>query len=72
MKKIEQYRTTVRFTAITFLAFCMTAVYYIVWSVAYNPDFEHPYIGKGKFFLAFVYFAVLLVTSIILGASRID
>lgn len=72
MKKIEQYRTTVRFTAITLLVFCMTAVYYLVWSVAYNPDFEHPYIGKGKLFLAFVYFAVLLVTSLIIGASRID
>ncbi len=72
MKKIEQYKTTVRFTAITILDLVLTAIYYYVWSVAYNPDFEHPYIGKGKLFLAFVYFAVLLVTSIILGASRID
>ncbi len=72
MKKIEQYRTTVRFSAITILDFLLTAVYYLVWSVAYNPDFEHPYIGKGKLFLAVVYFAVLLVTSLILGASRID
>ncbi len=72
MKKIEQYKTTVRFTAITFLDLVLTAIFYYVWSVAYNPDFEHPYIGKGKLFLAFVYFAVLLVTSIILGASRID
>ncbi len=72
MKKIEQYKTTVRFTAITILDLFLTAIYYIVWSVAYNPDFEHPYIGKGKLFLAAVYFGVLLVTSIILGASRID
>ena len=72
MKKIEQYKTTVRFSSITILALVLTAIYYIVWSVAYNPDFEHPYIGKGKFFLAFVYFAVLLITSVILGASRID
>ena len=72
MKKIEQYKTTVRFTAITVLALLLTAIYYVVWSVAYNPDFEHPYIGKGKLFLAAVYFGVLLVTSIILGASRID
>ncbi len=72
MKKIEQYKTTVRFTAITILDLVLTAIYYYVWSVAYNPDFEHPYIGKGKLFLAFVYFAVLLVTSIVLGASRID
>lgn len=72
MKKIEQYKTTIRFTAITILDLILTAIYYIVWSVAYNPDFEHPYIGKGKLFLAFVYFAVLLITSVILGASRID
>ena len=72
MKKIEQYRTTVRFSAITILVFLLTTIYYLVWSVAYNPDFEHPYIGKGKLFLAFVYFAVLLVTSLIIGASRID
>lgn len=72
MKKIEQYRTTVRFSVITVLAFLLTTIYYLVWSVAYNPDFEHPYIGKGKLFLAFVYFAVLLVTSLIIGASRID
>ena len=72
MKKIEQYRTTVRFTAITLLVSCMTAIFYFVWSVAYNPDFDNPYHGKGQLFLAFIYFAVLLVTSIILGASRID
>ena len=72
MKKIEQYKTTVRFTAITILDLFLTAIYYLVWSVAYNPDFEHPYIGKGKLFLAFVYFCVLLVTSVILGASRVD
>lgn len=72
MKKIEQYRTTVRFSTTTFLALLLTAVYYAVWSIAYNPDFEHPYIGKGKLFLAVVYFAILLVTSLLLGASRID
>lgn len=72
MKKIEQYKTTVRFTAITILCFALTAIYYMVWSVTYNPDFEHPYQGKGQLFLVFIYFAVLIVTSIILGASRID
>ena len=72
MKKIEQYRTTVRVCAITLLDLVATAIYFIVWSVVYNPDFEHPYIGKGRLFLAVVYFAVLLVTSLILGASRID
>lgn len=72
MKKIEQYKTTIRFSAITILDLILTAIYYIVWSVAYNPDFEHPYQGKGQLFLVFIYFAILLVTSVILGASRID
>ena len=72
MKKIEQYRTTVRVTAITIFCLISTAIYYIVWSVAYNPEFEHPYIGKGKLFLVTVYFAVLFVSSFILGAVRID
>lgn len=72
MKKIEQYKTTVRFSAITILDLFLTAIYYVVWSVAYNPDFEHPYQGKGQLFLVFIYFAILLVTSVILGASRID
>ncbi len=72
MKKIEQYRTTVRFTAITILCMFLTAIYYLVWSVTYNPDFDNPYHGKGQLFLVFIYFAVLIVTSIILGASRID
>ncbi len=72
MKKIEQYRTTVRFTAITILCLFLTAIYYLVWSVTYNPDFDSPYHGKGQLFLVFIYFAVLVVTSVILGASRID
>ncbi len=72
MKKIEQYRTTVRVSAITFLDLLLTAIYFLVWVNAYNPDFEHPYIGKGRLFIAAVYFAVLLVTSLILGAFRID
>ena len=72
MKKIEQYRTTVRIGAITIINLIATGIYYYVWSVAYNPDFVHPYIGKGKLFLAVVYFIVLFVSSIILGAFRID
>ena len=72
MKKIEQYRTTVRIGAITIINLIATGIYYYVWSVAYNPDFVHPYIGKGKLFLAVVYFSVLFVSSIILGAFRID
>lgn len=72
MKKIEQYRVTIRVTAITIFSILSTLLYYLVWSVVYNPEFEHPYIGKGKFFLVTVYFIVLIVTSTILGATRID
>ena len=72
MKKIEQYRMTIRISAITIFCALSTLLYYLVWSVVYNPEFEHPYIGKGKFFLVAVYFVILLVTSVILGASRID
>lgn len=72
MKKIEQYRTTVRVTAISLFCLVSTAIYYFIWSVVYNPEFEHPYIGKGQLFIIVVYFAVLLVTSCILGAYRID
>lgn len=72
MKKIEQYRTTVRVTAISLFCLVSTAIYYFIWSVVYNPEFEHPYIGKGQLFIIVVYFSVLLVTSCILGAYRID
>ncbi len=72
MKKIEQFRTTVRVTAITIFCLISTAIYYLVWSVAYNPEFEHPYIGKGQIFIVAVYFAVLMVSGVILGVMRID
>lgn len=72
MKKIEQYRTTVRIGALTILDIAVTAVYFLIWNTVYNPDFEHPYIGKGKIFLAAVYFAVFFVTVLILGTFRID
>lgn len=72
MKKIEQYRTTIRVTAISLFCLISTLIYYFIWSVFYNPEFEHPYIGKGQLFIVVVYFAVLLVTSCILGAYRID
>ena len=72
MKKIEQYRTTIRVTAISLFCLVSTLIYYFIWSVVYNPEFEHPYIGKGQLFIVVVYFAVLLVTSCILGAYRID
>ena len=72
MKKIEQYRTTVRVSAISFFCAISTLIYFLVWDVAYNPFFEHPYIGKGKLFIIGVYFAVLLASSIFLGSHRID
>lgn len=72
MKKIEQYRTTVRIFAVTVLDLLLTVIYYLVWSNAYNPDFKHPYFGKGQLFLSVVYFAVMFVTILILGAFRID
>ncbi len=72
MKKIEQFRTTVRVTAITFFCLLSTFIYYLLWNSIYNPMFENPYIGKGQLFIVVVYFAVLLASSLILGAYRID
>ncbi len=72
MKKFEQFIMTVRFSAICAFGLAATAAYYFLWNFFYNSQFEHPYIGKGRFFLVTVYFIVLLVTGIILGASRID
>lgn len=72
MKKIEQYRTTVRVTAISIFCLVSTLIYYWIWSVIYNAEFTHPYIGKGQLFITVLYFVVLLVTSCILGAFRID
>ena len=72
MKKIEQFRTTVRVSAITIFSLLSTAIYHLVWRVAYNPEFEHPYHGKGQIFLVVLYFAVLMVASFILGVVRID
>ncbi len=72
MKKIEQYRNTIRFSTITVFCLVSTLVYYLVWNNMYNPFFEHPYIGKGQAFIVFVYFAVLFVTSLIMGLYRVD
>ena len=72
MKKLEQYKTTIRVSAISLFCLISTAIYYFIWSVVYNASFEHPYIGKGQVFIVVVYFCVLLVTSCILGAYRID
>lgn len=72
MKKIEQYRTTIRVTAISLFCMLSTMIYYFIWDYIYNPEFVNPYIGKGKLFIIGVYFAVLLVTSLILGGYRVD
>lgn len=72
MKKIDQFQNTIRLGALTFFDLGATIIYYYVWSVMYNPDFEHPYIGKGKLFLTVVYFVVLFAASMFLGAFRID
>lgn len=63
---------TIRITAMFIYGLAATAVYYVLWNHLYNVNFEHPYIGKGRFFLVTVYFLVLLVMSFIMGASRID
>ncbi len=72
MKKIDQYRTTVRVTAISLFCILSTLIYYWIWNVIYNAAFEHPYKGKGQLFIVVLYFVVLLVTSCILGSFRID
>lgn len=72
MKRIEQFRTTVRVSAITLFCLLSTAIYYLVWRVAYNPDFDNPYHGKGQIFIVVLYFVVLMVSSFILGVMRID
>lgn len=72
MKKIEQYRTTVRGTAISVFCLASTIAYYLVWNVFYNPFFRFPYDDKGKLFIVCEYFAVLFVTSLIMGMFKID
>lgn len=72
MKKLEQYRNTIRATAILFLVALSTGIYFYFWDMIYNVDFENPYHGKGKLFIAFVYFFVLFITSLIMGLYRVD
>ena len=72
MKKIEQYRTTIRGTAITLFCLVSTYIYYFIWQDFYNPFFRFPYDDKGKLFITFEYFAVLFVTSLIMGMFKID
>lgn len=72
MKKIDQYRTTVRVMAITIFSIVSTFIYFLVWDIMYNPKFEHPYIDKGKVFIIGVYFVVLMTTSIFLSGHKVD
>ncbi len=72
MKRIEQYRTTVRGSAITVFCLLSTLIYYLIWNVFYNPFFRFPYDDKGKLFILFEYFVVLFVTSLIMGMFKID
>lgn len=72
MKRLEQYRNTIRITAISVFCLVSTIVYYLVWSSVYNPAFTNPYSDKGRLFIIGVYFAVLTITSLIMGLYRID
>ena len=72
MKKIEQYRTTVRGTTITVFCLASSIAYYLVWNVFYNPYFRFPYDDKGKAFIICEYFVVLFITSLIMGMFKID
>lgn len=72
MKKIEQYRTTIRIVSVTIFNLLATAIYFFVWDSTYNPDFAHPYLGRGRFFVAVSYFAILFFITVVLGSYRID
>ncbi len=72
MKKIEQYRNTVRGTAITLFCVASSIAYFLIWDAIYNPQFEHSFYGKGKIFIFGIYFVVMFVTSLIMGLFRIE
>lgn len=72
MKKIDQYRTTLRVITITIFSILSTFIYFLVWDIMYNPKFESPYIGKGKIFIVVVYFVVLLVANLFLDSHKVD
>ncbi len=72
MSKFEQFKMTLRFSTTFFLCAILTGVYYVVWDNVYNPEFENQFIGKGKIFLVTVYFLILIVSSIVLEASKVD
>ncbi len=72
MKKIEQYRNTVRGTAITIFCLVSSLAYILIWDAIYNPTFEHSFYGKGKTFIFGIYFFVVFITSLIVGLFRIE
>lgn len=72
MKKIEQYRNTVRGTAITLFCVATSIAYFLIWDTIYNPQFEHSFYGKGKMFIFGIYFVVMFVTSLIMGLFKIE
>lgn len=72
MSKIEQFKLTIRFSSNFILCAILSSIYYLVWNNVYNPEFENSFRNQGKMFLVAVYFLVLLVTSIALGASKVD
>ncbi len=73
MKKFEQFSSTIRVSALLIFGIAATIIYYFIWNAFYNLKvFEHPYIGTGKLFIIAVYFIILIVCGVFLGASRID
>ncbi|MGI6744873.1 MAG: sugar transferase [Acutalibacteraceae bacterium] len=72
MKTFEQYKKTVRFITLLFLACCLTTVYGYIWNSHYNIYFEHPYRSKGITFTIAAYLVVLLFISFLVGLQKID
>lgn len=72
MSKLEQLKSTVRFTNIFLLCVVLTFVYFIVWDNVYNPEFDNAFREQGKLFLVVVYFLILIVSSIVSGAAKVD
>lgn len=72
MKKIDQYRTTLRVICITVFSILSTMIYFLVWDIMYNPKFETPYHENGKLFVMMFYFVVLLVANLFLDSHKVD
>lgn len=73
MKKFEQFSSTIRVSALLIFGIAATIIYYFIWNFFYNIKiFEHPYVGSGKLFIIAVYFIILIVSGVFLGAAKID